>query len=297
MNSEKIIEKAKQLIRIGKQDFANKSNAESYRWFDNEYYVLYYNAIELLLENGFVKNIDTKLQNAYFDLIPEPEIFTKNKEQFDNLYSKDEALRISSAKYFSKLARSEGSVFRGMLFRHPKTFELLFPALKAENPKIVREIISALGCAYDRYFKDPRVEKELYKLYTHKDKEILTFVINWTTGIEKDEKFDYIFSLLEKKQTAKILESLVNHFRASTNPKIKEKALPILIDFLEHKLTDSTMSSIVRRIIYILDDKTIKLFKSKINLDMNKKLKELFRKQINMYCSKEQKEFLTDELL
>src|SRR5690554_496964 len=110
MNSEKIIEKAKQLIETSKQDFANKTNAEKYHWFDNEYYVLYYDAIELLLENGFVKNIDTKIQNAYFDLIPEPEIFTKNKEQIDNLYSKDETLRISSAKHFSKLARDEGSV-------------------------------------------------------------------------------------------------------------------------------------------------------------------------------------------
>lgn len=297
MNSEKIIEKAKQLIEKGKQDFANKTNAEKYSWFDNEYYVLYHEAIELLLENGFVKNIDLKIQNAYFELIPEPEIFTKNKEQLDNLYSKDEALGISSAKHFSKLARDEGSVFRGMFFRYPKAFELLLPALKAENPKIVREIIATLGCAYNRYFKDPRVEKELYKLYSHKNKEILTFAINWTKGIEKDEKFDYIFSLLEKKQPAKILEALINHFNSKTNPEIKKKALPILIDFLEQKLTDSTISSIVRTIINILDNKTIELFKGKINLDKNKKLKELFRTQINMYCSKERIEFLTDKLL
>ncbi|AEA42811.1 hypothetical protein [Fluviicola taffensis] len=297
MNSEKVIEKARELIENGKQDFTNKTNYEKYRWFDNEYYVSYFDAINLLLENGFVKNIDTKIQNAYFDIIPEPEIFTKNKEQFDDLYSQDEALRISSAKHFSKLARDEGSVFRGMLFRYPKTFELLFPALKDENLKIVRDVIITLGSAYDRYFKDPRVETELYKFYNHKDKELLTFAIIWTSGIEKDNKFDYIFPLLESKQTSKILEALCLHFRDVTKTDLNKKALPILIEYLGRKLTASTKNRIVRTIIGILADDTIEIFNGKINLKNNSELSNLFKECINLYCSKERIEYLTAKIL
>ena len=297
MNSEKIIEKAKELIESGKQDFINKTNYEKYRWFDNEYYVTYYDAIELLLENGFINNIDIKIQNAYFKLIPEPEIFTKNKEQLDNLYSKDETLRISSAKHFSKLARDEGSVFRGMFFKYPKTFELLLPSLKDENLKVVRDIIVTLGCAYNRYFKDPRIETELFKFYNHNDKEILTFAIIWTSGIEKDEKYDYIFPLLEKKQIAKVLEALCNHFRAHTKIEIKRKALPILIDCLDRKLTNSTKNKVIRTIVDILDDNTIDLFNSNLNLNNDTDLKELFIKTMNLYCLKERIEYLTDKIL
>ena len=297
MNSEKIIEKSKKLIENGKKDFANKTNYEKYRWFDNEYYVSYYDATELLLENGFVNNIDAKIQNAYFELIPEPEIFIKHKEQLDNLYSNDEALRISSAKHVSKLARDEGSVFRGMFFRYPKAFELLFPALKDENLKVVRDIIVTLGCAYDRYFKDPRVEKELYKFYNHKDKEILYYAIIWTAGITKDDKFDYIFSLLESKQTSKILEALCRHFRDDTKKDINKKALPILIECLDRKLTNSTKYEIVRTITRILTDDTIEIFNDKINLKNNSELKKLFKESINRYCSKERKEYFNDKIL
>jgi hypothetical protein len=297
MNSEKIIQQAKQLIETCKQDFENKTNAEKYRWSDNEYYVLYFEAIELLLESGFVKNIDTKIQKAYFELIPEPEIFTKNNEQLENLYSKDENLRISSAKHFSKLARDEGSIFRGMFFKYPKTFELLFPALKDENLKVVRDIIVTLGSAYDRYFKDPRIEKELYKFYNHKDKEILYYTIIWTSGITKDDKFDYIFSLLEKKQTSKILEALCQHFRENKKKEINKKALPIFIECLERKLTNSTKFEIARTIIRILTDDMVEVFNGKINLKNNSELKKLFKDSIERYCSKERIEYLTDKIL
>jgi hypothetical protein len=278
MNAEKIIQEARQLIETCQQDFTNKTNAEKYRWFDNEYYVLYFDAIELLLENGFVKNIDTKIQNAYFELIPEPEIFAKNNQQLENLYSKDENLRMSSAKHFSKLARDEGSVFRGLFFRYPKVFELLLPALNDENLKVVRDIIVTLGCAYDRYFKDPRIEKALYKFYNHKDKELLYYAINWTTGITKDDKFDYIFSLLESKQTSKILEALCQHFRDDTKKEINKKALPVLIECLERKLTNSTKFEIVRTITRILTDETIEIFNDTINLNSNSELKNYLKK-------------------
>lgn len=296
MNAEQIIAKATELIEAGKRDFANKTNAEKYRWFDNEYYVLYDSAIALLLENGFVKNADAKIQDAYFGIIPEPEIFTKNKEQFDNLYSKDEGLRVNSAKHFSKLARDEGSVFRGMFFRYPKTFELLFPALKDENQKVVIDIIITLGCAYNRYFKDLRVERELYKFYNHTNKEVLISVIIWTSGINKEEKFDYIFPLLETKQTAKVIEALCEHFGPNNDETIKRKALPILIDCLERKLPQSTKYKVATKIAHILEEDHIELFKDKLNLNSNKELKEVFREVINLYCDKERIAYLTGKI-
>ena len=297
MNSEKIIEKAKQLIETSKQDFASKANAEKYVWFDNEYYVLYYDAIQLLLENGYIENKDFKIQKAFLELIPEPEIFIENKLQFDNLFSSDEQLKISSAKHFSKLARGEGTLRRELLFMYPKTFQLLIPALNDTNLKVVRDIIISLGCAYKRFFKDPRVEKELYKFYNHKDKEILYYAIIWTSGITKNDKFDYIFSSLESKQTSKILEALCQHFRDDTKTDINKKALPILIECLERKLTNSTKYEIVRTITRILTDDTIEVFNDKINLKNNSELKKLFKESIRRYCSKERIEYLTAKIL
>lgn len=297
MNSEKIIEQAQILIENGKQDFTNKTNYERYRWFDNEYYVLYSDAIELLLENGFVNSINPKIQDAYFELIPEPEIFTKNKVQLDNLFSNYDLLRISSAKHFSKLARDEGSVYRGFFFKYAKTFEMLFPALKDENLKVVRDVIVTLGCAYNRYFKDPRIEKELYKFYNHKDKEILTFAIIWTSGIEKTEKFEFIFPLFKNKQTTKTLEALCLHFRDSTSTQIKKKAIPILIQCLERKLTDSAKNNVVRTIIRLLDENTVEVFNTNINLNNNIEMKSLFIKEINFTCLQDKKEYLTNKIL
>lgn len=296
MNAEQVIAKATELIETGKKDFADKTNAEKYRWFDNEYYVLYDSAIALLLENGFAKNADKKIQVAYFDIIPEPEIFTKNKEQLDNLYSKDEGSRVNSAKHFSKLARDEGSVFRGMFFKYPKTFELLFPALEDENQKVVTDIITTLGCAYNRYFKDLRVERELFKFYNHKSKEVLISAIIWTSGINKDEKYDYIFPLLETKQTAKVIEALCEHFGPNNDETIKRKALPILIDCLERKLPQSTKYKVATKIAHILDEGNIELFKNKLNLNSNKELKEVFREVINLYCDKERIAYLTGKI-
>jgi len=297
MNSEKIIEKAKQLIETSKQDFASKTNAEKYFWFDNEYYLLYEEAIQLLLENGYIENNDLKIQKAFLELIPEPEIFIENKLQFDNLFSSDEQLKISSAKHFSKLARGEGTFRRELLFMYPKTFQLLIPALNDTNLKVVRDIIISLGCAYQRFFKDPRVEKELYKFYNHKDKEILYYAIIWTSKITKEDKFDYIFSLLESKQTSKILEALCQHFREDTKTEIKIKTLPILIDSLDRKLPSSTKNKLIKTIIYILDDSTIELFNSKLNLNNDNELKELFVRQMNLHCLKERIDYLTNRIL
>lgn len=296
MTAEQVIAKATELIETGKQDFANKTNAEKYHWFDNEYYVLYDSAIALLLENGFEKNADKKIQDAYFSIIPEPEIFTKNKEQLDNLYSKDNGLRVNSAKHFSKLARDEGSVFRGIFFRYPKTFELLFPALEDENQKVVTEIITTLGCAYTRYFKDLRVEKALYKFYNHKNKEVLVSAIIWTSGINKDEKYDYIFPLLEAKQTAKVIEALCEHFGPNNDGAIKRKALPILIDHLERKLPRSTKYKVATKIAHILEEDNIELFKNKLNLNSNQELKDLFIEVINLHCDKERIAYLTGKI-
>jgi len=124
----------------------------------------------------------------------------------------------------------------------------------------------------------------------------LISAIIWTSGINKEEKFVYIFPLLERKQTAKVIEALCEHFGPNNDGIIKRKALPILIDCLERKLPPSTKYKVATKMAHILEEDNVELFKNKLNLNSKQELKELFIEVINLHCDKERITYLTGKI-
>lgn len=296
MNSEQIILQARQLIDQGKSDFANKTNLEQYHFSYIEYFVVYDKAIKLLLDKGFISNYDNKIQMEYYNLIVEPTEFKAEKENFVNLYSQNVKLRLAAAKHFSKQARREGSIFRGFLFSFPKTFENLLPALKDEEPKVVTEITASIGCAYGRYFKDPRVIPEMCNLLFSDNKDILYSAIIWTRSFDNNEKWEQIFNLFQQKQSQKIIQVLCNHFNSETRSEMILKVQPILLNYLKQKINTETQSKIVNAIIRTLNTDTILNFKGLIDLKKHKTLANLFKKNIKTSYSQDKQVYLNKEL-
>ncbi len=145
--NKQLIEKAKDLISSGKDAFNKLSDSDQEYYKNTEQFVVYDKAIKLLLKHGFIEREDEELQKAFYQLIPPPKQYTETDLVFEKLYSSNKNERITSSKFFDKKARDEWSGWNASFFQYPKTFERLFPALKDEEPKVVRNIIVALGCA------------------------------------------------------------------------------------------------------------------------------------------------------
>ncbi|SHG53675.1 HEAT repeat domain-containing protein [Pedobacter caeni] len=232
------------------------------------------------------------------DYIMEQELqaFEKEKEHLENLFSPDPELRQKTAAYFSKFARNSGNKFRGFFFSHPKTFEILIPALKDPDPKVVISMIQTLGCAYNRYHEDSGVQKALYELFDHADKDVLYATLIWTRFFENEERFKYIFSLLEKKQSKKMLMVLSDQFGKTDSTAIKIKAQPLLMDCYHRKIDAITRKAIVRALGRTLDESTIPEFINLIDLKAETEFSELMKEQILMYEPQERIDYLIKEL-
>jgi len=226
----------------------------------------------------------------------ELQAFEKEKENLENLFSADLELRKKTAAYFSKLARDEGSILRGFFFSYPKTFETLIPALKDPNAKVVMSIIQALGCAYNRYNQDAGVQTALYAMFEHPDKDVLYTTVIWTRFLKNEEKFKYIFSLLEKKQSKKMLKVLAEQFGETDSEAIKIKAQYLLIACFQHNSDAMTRKGILRSLIRTLDHNTIPLFIKLVDLKAEIEFSELMKEQILMYEPQERIDYLMKEL-
>lgn len=181
-------------------------------FYDSEYYIVYSNAVHLLLN---IYNVETEADiNKFFSThIPVPEgnkSFAEDKSQFANLKDEDLNIRIKASKYFRNKALQETSGFRAMLFQRPDTFEKLFNALKKEKDiKVIVNLIIALGGAYDRYFEHFRVYENLSPFFNHASSEVKYYTIIWTRRIENKEKLKTLKSMLLQKQSKKIQKILM----------------------------------------------------------------------------------------
>jgi hypothetical protein len=297
MTNQEIINHAKNLIEAGKMAFEKIPEKDiSFYHHDLEYDINYTDAIAFLLDEGYIKTSNKAIQDAFFDLIPEPVEFTNQKENFDALFSQDPQSRVLAAIVFDKLARAEEKAVNRFLFSHPKTFEKLIPALHDTEPKVVCNIIRALSCGSQRYFKNPVIPSILYPFFASKDKDILLTVILWTTHYQDDGKYNNIIELLKTKQSQGILRAITDHFKKHSPAKYKQLALPLLIHCPNQKISDSTQLIIVNAIIRILDEHTMPQFKSLLNLKEKHELAALFKKQINFYEGGENIAFLKWEI-
>jgi hypothetical protein len=207
---------------------------------------------------------------------------------FNNLLNDDENIKLKAAKYFSWLARNEYSIYRKEIFDDKLTYQRLFPFLHDKNPKIVCEIISALGCAYDRYNSDKKIVNELRKLYDTKDKNILYYTIIWTRGMENEEIYNKIFVLMEKAKSKKIIEALCTHFRKNdTEEIIKNKVQKILIKKLETVKNTDSIKIIIRTIVETITDENVINLKYYLK-DQTEEIKNIVNEKIRIYISKDE---------
>ena len=219
----------------------------------------------------------------------------KAEENFKNLLNDDVKIRLEAAKYFSWLARNEFSFYRKEIFDNPKTYEKLLPLLNDNEPKIVCQIIHALGCAYERYRKDKKIETEFIKLFHSKNNEIINTVSIWARDIENNEKYKYVINLFKKAKSKKLISALCNYFDYNTENNMKNEVQNILLNKLETIKNEYSIKVIMGTLIRIRNKENINKLRECIEIQ-SEDFKEMVKWQIKINVPESEKKKVEKDL-
>jgi hypothetical protein len=217
------------------------------------------------------------------------------EKYFNDLLNSDNGTRIKAANYFSWLARKEYNLYSKNVFENKNCYNKLFPSLNDESEKVVCAIIQTLGCAYERYKKDQKIETELMKLFNSKNNEIKYTVSIWTKHLDNSIKYNYVFDLLEKAKSQKLISALCGHFGIKTENDIKNKAQKILLNKLETITNEHSIRIIISTIIGIRNEENILVLKKYLE-GKDKNFKNIVKGRIEIHLSDQEKTKLLKEL-
>ena len=217
------------------------------------------------------------------------------EDYFENLLNNDTRVRIKSAEYFSWLARKEYNTYSKNIFENINTYDKLLPLLNDDEPKVVCGIIQALGCSYERYRKDKRIEKELLKLFNSKNNDIIYNVCVWSSDIENNAKYNHIINLLEKTKSQKLLSVLCRYFNFNTENNMKNRVQDILLNKLETVKNEYSMKIIIGTLVRIRNEENMDKLRKYIEKQPNA-CKEMIKYQIKINVRAIEKDKVENDL-
>lgn len=151
MDNPSVIQKATELIALGELRLARN----------------------LLLEEGYVNQLDPSVQKEFFNLFPKsPELVLEEQTTLKELFSPNEESRLRAAKYICRQALSETALKREAWLKDPRTIDALIKATEDESSKVVAEIAFALAEIGWRYFRDLRMYPVLKKLLNYPNRDV-----------------------------------------------------------------------------------------------------------------------------
>lgn len=244
-------------------------------------------AKELLLTEGYVKELNEEIQQAYLNLIPinsrlENELKTSLKEVFDD----DSKKRFNALRYIHRQARRETHKDRKEWLRDPRTLDILLRVLEAETKEnVVAETAGALSAIAFRYFPDLRIYNALKNLLDSKNKEVLYAAIEGVANYPFADKWDVLIPILEKNPTAKIKTVISTAIMSKNNALSDEKKLsliPPLLNSFEKEKDIETKNRLVNAIAQIGNKSVVERLNELSAKESNLMLKERINSAIEV---------------
>lgn len=197
MDTELVIHKAEKLLALGRGREAR----------------------ELLLQEGYVKQLHATIQEAYLNLIPESaECVREQQGSFKDLFDKNVAQRVNASSYIFKEARREFSASREWL-GDPRMIDLLFKALQDNEVKVIENITGALWMISHggRYNSDLRIYSKLLDLVTYDHSEIVRYAALGLQNYTLTSKYQILLAVLPKQTVSKTAKEILGNFYQITN--------------------------------------------------------------------------------
>lgn len=248
-------------------------------------------AKELLLNEGYIKQLDDEIQKAYRNLIPissdlENELNTSLKDVFDS----DSKKRFNALRYIHKQARRETHKDRRSWLQEPRTVSILLEVLENETEeKLIAETAGALSAIAFRYFPDIRIYNALKKLLNSKNKEVLYVAIEGISNYSFTDKWDDLISILENNPPAKIKAVISTAIMSKNNGLNEEKEhllIPLLFRAFEKEKDVETKNRLVNAIAKIGDKTVVEKLNELLDKESNPMLKERISSAIEVCLEK-----------
>lgn len=157
-------------------------------------------AKELLLTQGYVKQLDEEVMAAYLRLFPAQGVM---REKIDGviaqLKSADTTARADAAKSISKDARREMNMTLTEWLADPRTTGPLIELLDDPEPTVVEAAAQALGDIIFRYFQDLRAFDPLARLVGSPKKTIRQAAVFGVGALPHKERWQMLLPALSDK--------------------------------------------------------------------------------------------------
>lgn len=199
MNNVEIIKKSRELLK----------DKDISVWED---FKDYHEARDLLLDNGFIKYKDIKIQKAYFELFGDNQALESElKKSLNDIKSSNEDIRLTAAKGLEKTVRAEVNMNLKLWLKDPRTIDILSTVIDTEkNEKILENIILCLGNLATRYeYKDLDVFKKITSKFEEASTRLKIIIAQSCIKYPTDEKWVYIFTVLCSKSKKDIMTRLL----------------------------------------------------------------------------------------
>ncbi|MFV0430699.1 MAG: hypothetical protein ACK5MJ_00805 [Alphaproteobacteria bacterium] len=199
--------------------------------------VVYLNARDLLIDNGFIKNKNLKLQNAYKELFSEEELLDKGLDKtLRDIKSKDRQLCLVASQILSREPFNEVNLITKFYLRNPLTIDLLLNVLNdQEDEDIFVNIAVCLGRNALRYkYDDISVFDNIFRSYDNlKKTESKMWVVGACAHFPTDKKWRYICEVLylkPEKDAIKRISLPLGMYAKEIPNKYRDKIIDRLIE-------------------------------------------------------------------
>lgn len=236
-------------------------------------------AREMLLREGYFKQLDPVVQQALLSWFPQPVAFNQEVQTAtEDLFSSDVLLRRKASKYIA-LRALRGmpdsligvSVIIESWIRDPRTVDIFLKALGDSDAKVVADITIALGMFCLRYdYPDIRIYNHVENLFDHPSSEVKINAVTAIKYFPYSEKWDYIHTLLEKKpsiRTKLIIGQTLIEYGETMNKTRKNKFLNKIVELYKKEKNNEVKSRFMNALRFIGDSSIIPFLKDSLELE------------------------------
>ncbi|CAA6810613.1 MAG: Unknown protein [uncultured Sulfurovum sp.] len=201
-----------------------------------------YRTRRLFYEHTYLKSISSEHDKLFNEIFYVPkELKHELEHSLKEIKSKDDAIRIKSARYFQRQSYDTTAMCVEIWLAHPLTVELIIKALeKEENKKIIPYLIMALGMIAFRYqFKDLRIYEAVKPFFYDKkrtSKEIKIRLMSTLCNFENPEKWEYVYEVLKNKPNDlafKLINRIIGGYFYRSNNTVQNMSREMKNNFIK----------------------------------------------------------------
>jgi HEAT repeat protein len=157
-------------------------------------------AKELLLLEGFVKQMNPDIAQAYETLIvPRAALIEHLSAEIAQLQDTNPEIRASAANAINKQARAETSIYSTEWLADPRTTGPLIDLLADQNAMVVESAAQALASIFFGHFQDLRAFDSLTSLLNSPRSKTRRAAVACIGHLQHKKKWDYLVPMLMDK--------------------------------------------------------------------------------------------------